>query len=121
MKKYVLEHYPELIDLGSGEEAIRALARALEEAWNALPNSLFESLIVNTPKRVNALWKAKGWKQLRECMDVPRPRMRVLFSNTSLFIVSASRAVRSVLWISVAQCSDIALFTVLLYIHMGTA
>ena len=61
LKKYVLEHYPELNNQGKGEDAIRALARALVEAWNALPDSLFESLIKSMPDRVNALWKAKGW------------------------------------------------------------
>jgi hypothetical protein len=61
LKKYVLEHYPELGSLVSGEEAIRALARALVEAWNALPDSLFEPLIESMPDRVNALWKAKGY------------------------------------------------------------
>ena len=61
LKQYVLEHYPELSDMGSGEEAVKALARALVEAWNTLPNKLFKSLIDSMPDRVQALYKAKGW------------------------------------------------------------
>ena len=61
LKQYILEYYPQLTNLGSREEAIQALARALVEAWNALPNSLFELLLESMPRRVHVLWKAKGW------------------------------------------------------------
>jgi hypothetical protein len=61
LKKYVLDHYLELATIGSGEDAIAALAKALVEAWNALLDSLFATLIKSMPNRVNALYKAKGW------------------------------------------------------------
>ena len=61
LKKYVLDHYPELLSMGAGEDAIAALGRALVEAWNALPDTLFTALINSMPDRVDALYKAKGW------------------------------------------------------------
>jgi hypothetical protein len=61
LKKYVLDHYLELATIGSREDAIAALAKALIKAWNALPDSLFAALIKSMPNQVNALYKAKGW------------------------------------------------------------
>ena len=61
LKKYVLDHYPELLDMGAGEDAVIALAKALVEAWNSLPDSLFHALIDSMPRRVKALYDAKGW------------------------------------------------------------
>jgi hypothetical protein len=58
----VLELYPKLeTETSESEEAYLTMGRALQEAWNALPNSLFESLVENMPKGVNACYKAKGW------------------------------------------------------------
>ncbi len=60
-KKHVLDYYPKLETIGSGEDAIKALAKALIEACNALPNSLFLFLAKSMLERVKALYKAKGW------------------------------------------------------------
>ena len=43
------------------EEARKELEEALQSAWDALPNSLFESLIEGMPRRIQALLDAKGW------------------------------------------------------------
>jgi transposase len=61
LKKYVLENYPELLTMGDSEEAVQALGKALIEAWNSLPDSLFHALIDSMPRRVQALYDAKGW------------------------------------------------------------
>jgi len=46
---------------GKLEKDLEALENALIEAWDALPDSLFESLVKSMPKRVKACYKAKGW------------------------------------------------------------
>jgi len=61
LKKLVLNTHPELEGMGKGEEAIQALEQALIEAWNALPDSLFEQVADSMPYRVAAVVKAKGW------------------------------------------------------------
>ena len=61
LKKMVLEMHPELEGMGAGKDAIAALESALKEAWNALPDSLFESLIESMPRRVAAVIAAEGW------------------------------------------------------------
>jgi len=43
------------------EQDIRAMEIALIQAWNALPDSLFDSLVRSMEKQVNACYKAKGW------------------------------------------------------------
>jgi hypothetical protein len=45
----MLETHPELLDMGAREEAIAALESALREAWEALPDTLFESFIESMP------------------------------------------------------------------------
>jgi hypothetical protein len=45
---------------GKSEEDIKALENALIEAWEALPDSLFESLVKSVQKRVIACYRAKG-------------------------------------------------------------
>ena len=61
LKKKVLEMHPELEEMGTGENAIEALETALIEAWDALPDSLFESLLESMEKRRDAVIAAKGW------------------------------------------------------------
>ena len=61
LKKLVLEMHPELEGMGKGEQAIEALENALIEAWNALPDQLFEQVADSMPYRVAAVVKAKGW------------------------------------------------------------
>jgi hypothetical protein len=53
LKKTVLELHPELVGAtGKSEEDIQALERALVEAWDALPDKLFENLVKSMKKRV---------------------------------------------------------------------
>ena len=61
LKKYVYEHYPELLNSGKSEQAIQDLENALVDAWNQLPEKLFESLIKSMPHRIDACILAKGW------------------------------------------------------------
>jgi hypothetical protein len=61
LKKLVLEMHPELEGMGKGEQAIEALEKALIEAWDALPDQLFEQVADSMPYRVAAVVKAKGW------------------------------------------------------------
>ena len=62
LKKKVLEMHPELeFANGKSEEDIQALEKALIEAWEALPDSLFRALSRSMEKRVKACYKAKGW------------------------------------------------------------
>ena len=57
----MLEIYPELEGIGKGEQAIEALENALIEAWNALPDQLFEQVADSILYQVAAVVKAKGW------------------------------------------------------------
>jgi hypothetical protein len=47
--------------MGTGEEALKALEDALIEAWNDLPDGLFEQCADSMPYRVQAVIDAKGW------------------------------------------------------------
>ena len=62
LKRKVMEMHPEYIEqVGKGEDDIRRLEIAITEAWDALPKSLFDSLIKKYKKRVAAVIEAKGW------------------------------------------------------------
>ena len=43
------------------DEACTELEEALQSAWNALPDLLFEGLVESMPRRIQALLEAKGW------------------------------------------------------------
>ena len=62
LKKKAMEMFPELMAMtGEKESDIKALEEALKQAWDALPNSLFESLVESMPRRVQACIEADGW------------------------------------------------------------
>jgi len=61
LKLQVQKLHPELLDQGNSEQALKNLSEACKEAWNALPDSLFESLIESMPRRVQACIEANGW------------------------------------------------------------
>jgi transposase len=61
LKEMVFEMHPELSE-DTGEENIRdALGKALQEAWDAIPESFSNSLIESMESWVKAVIKAKGW------------------------------------------------------------
>ena len=60
LKEPVLEMDPELKDIAGEENICEALGNALKEAWNALPQDLFDDLMENLEKRIKACIKAKG-------------------------------------------------------------
>ena len=62
LKKLVYKLYPELATIGGSEEDLKALRKALKEAWKKLPNSLIRCLIKSMPRRLEAVRKAKGWQ-----------------------------------------------------------
>ena len=54
--------FPKLWNSGGESEAdLQALERALCTTWDALPNSLFKSLVKSMPSRIQACIKAEGW------------------------------------------------------------
>jgi transposase len=61
LKSLVLKNHPEIEAMGTGEEALKALEDALIEAWNDLPDGLFEQCADSMPYRVQAVIDAKGW------------------------------------------------------------
>jgi biotin synthase-related radical SAM superfamily protein len=46
---------------GETEQDYKNVEEALSIAWDALPDSLFESLIKSMPRRIKAYIKANGW------------------------------------------------------------
>jgi hypothetical protein len=61
LKLWVLEHYPDLLEMGKSEEAYQALYNALNEGWNQMKQSLIDGLIKSMDSKVNAVIAAKGW------------------------------------------------------------
>ena len=61
LKAKVLELHPELKNLGSGEEAKKALEDALIEAWDAVDERIIKSCLESMCRRRDAVIAAKGW------------------------------------------------------------
>jgi transposase len=62
LKKLAMKMFPEVMtSTGKSEEDIKAVEEALKAAWDALPNSLFESLVESMERRIDACILAKGW------------------------------------------------------------
>ena len=61
LKNWFLRLHPELTNMGKREEDIQALGGALQEAWEAIPDEIFEGCLDNMPRRVQALIEANGW------------------------------------------------------------
>ena len=61
LKRYLHKKYPDIADNPGGPDAVHArLAEVLPEAWEAIPESIFESWR-SMPDRVAAVIVAKGW------------------------------------------------------------
>ena len=59
---YLQAKYPDIANTPGGPDAVRArLAEVLPEAWEAIPESVFESLWRSMPSWVAAVIAAKGW------------------------------------------------------------
>jgi hypothetical protein len=61
LKLWILEHYPELLEMSKSEEIYQALYDALNKGWDAMKQSLIYGLIKSMDSRVNAMIAAKGW------------------------------------------------------------
>jgi hypothetical protein len=54
--------FPDIINAkGETEQDRINVEEALSKAWDALPNSLFESLIESMPRRIEAYIEANRW------------------------------------------------------------
>jgi hypothetical protein len=62
LKRQVMKMHPEIEFMTRGKEVIaEALGRALQEAWAAIDQKLFDSMIESMQDRVKACIRAKGW------------------------------------------------------------
>ena len=62
MKCQLNKKYPNLLNIPGRPAVVKeALADALLEIWNGIPESLLESLYTSMPCRVAAVIKAEGW------------------------------------------------------------
>jgi hypothetical protein len=62
LEQKVCEMFPDIWNYKSDEVAkLRVMEVALRMAWDALPDSLFESLVDSMPCRIKACIEAKGW------------------------------------------------------------
>ena len=61
LKAKVLELYPELKELGAGEEAKEALKRALIEAWDCINSIIIKACLESIYRRRDTVIVAKGW------------------------------------------------------------
>ena len=52
--------HPKLLTIGTSEEALRALQKALIKAWDTIPNRIFKECLESILRRVKALIKAEG-------------------------------------------------------------
>jgi len=54
--------FPDIMNVkGETEQDRTNVEEALSKAWDALPDSLFESLIESMPRRIEACIEANGW------------------------------------------------------------
>ena len=62
MKCLALKMFPDIMNGGGElEEDIRKVEECLIAAWDALPSTLFDSLIESMPRRISECIKANGW------------------------------------------------------------
>jgi hypothetical protein len=61
LKLWVLEYYPDLLEMSKTEEAYQALYNALNKGRDQRKQSLIDRLIKRMNNRVNAVIAAKGW------------------------------------------------------------
>jgi len=62
MKCQLHKKYPHLLNMPGGPDVVKAaLANALMEIWNSIPESLLESLYTSMPRHIVAVIKAEGW------------------------------------------------------------
>ena len=61
LKEWVCEHYPDLREMGITEDAYQRLYSALQEGWEAIPQTKIDHLIKTMDQRVESVRLAKGW------------------------------------------------------------
>jgi len=62
LKRTVMQMHPEIEFMARGKELVaEVLGKALQEAWKALPQELFDSLIKSIEDRVKACIRSQGW------------------------------------------------------------
>jgi len=61
LKDRINKMHPQLEDMGRTQEACDALARAIVEEWNAIPQEIIDRAIIRMKGRVSDCLHAKGW------------------------------------------------------------
>ena len=61
LKAMVKKMFPDLKKLGTGEEALAALERALIIAWDEVDETIIESCLESLCRRRDTVIAAKGW------------------------------------------------------------
>ena len=63
LKKRVYEANPDIENISSGEEKVREeLGKALQAAWELIPQEFFDALWESMPRRIAAVIEAEGWQ-----------------------------------------------------------
>ncbi|THC88386.1 hypothetical protein EYZ11_012163 [Aspergillus tanneri] len=61
LKRKLLELHPYLYLQGKSQSDWRNFEEAIQEAWWAIPQALIDNLIDSMPRRVMAVYRARGW------------------------------------------------------------
>ena len=61
LKQRIIEKYPHLLDLGKSQEALDALAKAIVDEWNAIPQEIIDRTIRSVDYAINVVIVANGW------------------------------------------------------------
>lgn len=62
LKRELHKRYPNMGDLGDGDEDFETFCAALKDCWRRIPDSLIRKLILSMPRRLLALRRARGYQ-----------------------------------------------------------
>ena len=84
LKQWVIEHYPDLFEMGKTEEAYQALYDALNEGWDQMKQSLIDGLIKSIDTKVEMCRFIKGWHicfSIREILEFYKFRLKLIINE----------------------------------------
>lgn len=61
LKRKLLQLHPFLFEDGQSQTDWSRFEEAIQEAWWAIPQASIDSLIDSMPRRIEAVYRAKGW------------------------------------------------------------